>query len=133
MIFGFYLPFVGEAGWCGLPEQGENRLWTSAGEIPGSGIGAIAGLMVGIVHALGGNPPSAIFVAPDDGSGADFLREALPLQGTIWVSASEVEAQAALAEMAEANDHTMQKILEDDRLAVRKAAALAWRELRRIS
>ena len=96
-------------------------------------MGVIAGMMAGMIHALGANKPSVVFIAPDEGSGADFLREYFRFPETIWASASEVEAQSALDEMVAVGDPTMRWILEDTRLSVRKAAALAWRELRRIS
>ena len=133
MIFAFYTPFFAETGWAGLPEPGEHKLWTSAGEAPGGGVGVIAGMLAGMVYALGANRPSVVFVAPDDGSGADFLREYFRFPETVWSSASEAEAQAALDEMVAAGDPAMRWIIEDHRPAVRKAAALAWRELRRIS
>ena len=129
MILSFYLPFVGPAGWAGLPEAGEHRLWTSAGEIPGGGVGVIAGMLAGMIHALGANPPRVVLIAPDDGSGATYLREAFRLPETTWASVSEADVQQALTEMVGANDPAMRWIIEDGRPAMLRAAALAWMEL----
>ena len=78
--------------------------------------------------------PAAVILAPDGGSGVEALRGLFDHPRTTWTSASEAEALEAMSDILASSEPLavwLRQGAED--VVVIKAAALAWREQRRIS
>ena len=135
MIFGFYVPPYGEAAWAALPEDGEQPPRYATGVIPGGGgIAAVAGFLACHLRVHGAAAPRAVVLAPDDGSGVDELRQWLPATPrTRWCAATEAMAAAAVDEMSTADDSWAICLRVGAAPNVVRAAAMAWKELRRLA
>lgn len=132
MILSFYTPLVGEVAWAAVPEEGEPSHWARTGVIPGSGWSSVAGFIAGYLRLGCGAAPAAVVLAPDDGSGVEALRGWFDHPRTDWVMASTAMAHDALDEMSRATDPLAVWLRQgEENPYVLRAAALAWRELRR--
>ena len=133
MILAFFAPLSGEAAWAVLPEEGERPLRDATGVIPGGGgMAAVAGFLACYCRVYGVDPPGAIVIAPDDGSGAEFSRWWFDHHRTTIVPVALAEAYDALEEFERSGCRLWARLrAECARERVLFAAALAWREQRR--
>mgnify|MGYP005853574683 CR=1 FL=1 len=133
MILAFFTPIVGEAAWCALPDEVDQPPRNATGVIPGGGgIAAVAGFLACHCRVYGVDPPRAIVIAPDDGSGAEFVRWWFHHHRTTIVPVALAEAYDALKEFERSGCRLWAKLRADSaRERVLFAAALAWREQRR--
>lgn len=133
MILAFFAPISGEAAWAALPEEGERPLMNATGVIPGGGgMAAVAGFLTCHCRAYGVDPPRSIVLAPDDGSGAEFVRWWFDHHRTTIVPVQLAEAYDALEEFERSGCRLASSLrAECARERVLFAAALAWREQRR--